>query len=103
MWVPSVSCEIERRGVLRRRARISRRMSSTRAAKTGAADLFACFADILFDVLHLNRPTFVIAEEGFLTAVLGNPAEAGFGYHNPGTSGDFLETKLDERRRLARV
>src|SRR5712671_4231243 len=88
---------------------ITRRVSSPRAAKTGAvasvlAVMTLCaFRDMVFDVLHLLGPATIIHAEGFEAAVAWDFVETRFREQQQRAGGGLLQSEFDERGCFLRV
>src|SRR6188768_140902 len=106
--VPSLRRTIESGPSVLSRETSLRRVSSPRAANSGAASLSFSAAlrlgDMALDVLQLFRPATGIVAEGFRAAFGGEAGETRFDDREPGAFGArVLELEFDERHRLGGV
>src|SRR4029079_765383 len=108
MSKPLVSFAIDSGPWSERRETRPSRVSSPRAAKTGAEPASSAFALTLLRKVFLDerddhRPASLVSRKGLGAALEGNTIEAGLRHRQHHAMRLFLQPELDEGRRLVRV
>src|SRR6185437_13516371 len=100
----AVNCAMDRAGPPESRATSISRVSSPRAAKTGAgARLARGLGDMAGDVLHLFGPAAVVHPECLVPPVGRDAVEAALRHDQEGAGGRLLQAELDQSRRLGGI